>query len=166
MSLTAVETLRDHGLAAEVKRRATELGFDVAGIAPAGPSQYREYLRKWLDDGQAGTMGWLAGRFDQRTDPAVYLPGAASVVCVAINYYVELEAIPQEQRSHYGRIARYALGQDYHDVLKSRLHALADWLREVVPGAQTRTCVDTAPVMEKELAARAGVGWVGKNSCL
>jgi epoxyqueuosine reductase len=111
-------------------------------------------------------MAWMAGRFDERTDPGVYVPGAQSVICVAINYYVELEPVPPNQRPHHGRVARYALGEDYHDVLKSRLHALADWLREVVPDAQTRTCVDTAPVLEKELAARAGVGWVGKNACL
>ena len=166
MPTTAVETLRDHALAAEVKRRAVELGFDLVGIADAGPSRYGDYLRSWLDAGQAGSMAWLAGRFTERVDPGAYLPGAASVICVAINYYVELEPVPDEQKVHHGRIARYALGDDYHDVLKTRLHALADWLREMVPGAQTRTCVDTAPVMEKELAARAGVGWVGKNSCL
>src|SRR5829696_1067664 len=166
MFRTPVESLRDHALAAEVKRRARELGFDLVGVAPAGPSRYRDYLRSWLDAGSAGSMGWLAGRFNERTDLSVYLPGAASVICVAINYYVELEPVPEVQHPHHGRVARYALGEDYHDVLKSRLHALADWLREAVPGAQTRTCVDTAPVMEKELAARAGVGWVGKNSCL
>jgi epoxyqueuosine reductase len=166
MPSTAVETLRDHALAAEVKRRATELGFDLVGIAEAGPSRYRDYLRSWLDAGQAGSMAWMAGRFDERTDPGVYLPGAQSVICVAINYFVEIEPVPSDQQPHHGRVARYALGEDYHDVLKSRLHALADWLREAVPDAQTRTCVDTAPVMEKELAARAGVGWVGKNACL
>jgi epoxyqueuosine reductase len=166
MSSTAVDILRDHALAAEVKRRATELGFDLVGIAEAEPSRYRDYLRSWLDAGQAGTMAWMAGRFDERTDPGRYLPGARSVICVAINYFVELEPVPPDRQLHHGRVARYALGDDYHDVLKSRLHALADWLRDVVPDAQTRTCVDTAPVMEKELAVRAGVGWVGKNACL
>src|SRR5687768_2839314 len=166
MPATAVETLRDHALAAEVKRRAREFGFDLVGIAPAGPSRHRDYLRSWLDAGQAGSMGWMAARFEERTDPAAYLPGTASVICVAINYYADLEPVTDERRPHHGRVARYALGEDYHDVLKSRLHALADWLREAVPDARTRACVDTAPVMEKELAARAGVGWVGKNSCL
>ena len=68
--------------------------------------------------------------------------------------------------AHRGRIARYALGDDYHELIKSRLHALADWMRDIAPDAQTRACVDTAPVMEKELAARTGVGWIGKNTCL
>src|SRR3712207_2240194 len=108
MSLAPVDTLRDHALAAEVKRHAAELGFDLVGIAPAGRSRYREYLRTWLDEGQAGSMHWLAGRFDERTDPAVYLPGAASVICVAINYHVELEPVSEAQRPYHGRVARYA----------------------------------------------------------
>jgi epoxyqueuosine reductase len=153
-------------LADAVKRRARELGFDLVGVAPAGPSAYREYLRRWLDEGQAGSMTYLHHRFDERTDPSVYLPGAQSVVCVAINYHVPLETVPAGDASRRGRVARYALGGDYHELIKSRLHALADWIRAEFPGARTRAAVDTAPVMEKELAARAGVGWVGKNTCL
>src|SRR5207253_1630620 len=83
-----------------------------------------------------------------------------------INYHVPLEPGPGDQRRHHARIARYALGDDYHEVLKKRLWQLADWLREVHPSAVTRTCVDTAPVMEKDVAARAGVGWIGKNTCV
>ncbi len=164
MSL-APAILDAHQLAGEVKRRARELGFDLVGIAGAGPSEYRDYLRNWLDDGQAGTMHYLAERFDERTDPAVYMPGARSVICVALNYHTLLEPVPETERAHHGRIARYALGGDYHEIIKSRLHALADWLREAAPGALTKGCVDTAPVMEKGLAARAGVGWQGKNTC-
>lgn len=164
MSLTP-QTLDAHQLAAGVKRRATELGFDLVGIADAGPARYRDYLRNWLDDGQAGTMHYLAERFEERTDPGVYLPGARSVICVGLNYHVPLEPVPAEERAHHGRVARYALGDDYHDVIKTRLHALADWLRAAAPGAITKSAVDTAPVMEKGLAARAGIGWQGKNTC-
>jgi epoxyqueuosine reductase len=155
-----------HQSAAEIKRRARALGFDLVGITPAEPSRYREYLRQWLDDGRGGVMHYLERRFEERADPGRYLSGAASVICVAINYHVPLEPVPDEQRRHHARIARYALGDDYHEVLKKRLWRLADWLRESHPGAVTRTCVDTAPVMEKDLAARAGVGWVGKNTCV
>jgi epoxyqueuosine reductase len=151
---------------AEVKQEARRLGFDLVGIAPAGRSRYADYLRRWLDDGQHGTMRWLANRFDERTDPAVYLPGARSVVCVAMNYHVPLAEVPEEDRPHHAKVARYALGDDYHEIIKDRLHALADWIRERSPGAQTRAAVDTAPLMEKELSALAGVGWVGKNTCL
>ncbi len=152
-------------VAAAVKHRARELGFDLVGIAPAEPSRYKDYLRSWLDAGGAGSMSYLSNRFEERTDPTAYLPGAASVICVAINYFVPLEP-PRDGVPRQGRIARYALGDDYHEILKARLCALADWLRELAPEAQTRACVDTAPVMEKELAARAGVGWIGKNTCL
>lgn len=158
--------LDPHTLSAELRSRARALGFDLVGIAPATPSAYRDYLRHWLDDGQAGTMTWLHQRFEQRTDPSTYLPGARCVICVAVNYHVPLQPIPDPQRAHHGKIARYALGEDYHDHIKSRLHELADWIRQARPDVQTRTAVDTAPVMEKELAARAGIGWVGKNTCL
>jgi epoxyqueuosine reductase len=107
-------------------------------------------------------MGYLAKRFEERTDPRVYLPGAASVICLGMNYFVPLERV----EGNRGRIARYALGRDYHELMAAKLHALADWLREIEPKAETRCSVDTAPVMEKELAARAGIGWMGKNTCV
>ena len=154
-----------HQFAAEIKRQARTLGFDLVGIAAAEPSRYRDYLRQWLDDGQAGTMAYLARRFEERTDPRVYVPDAASVICVAINYYVPLEPVPPESEKYHGRIARYALGGDYHTLIKNRLWTLSDWIRTAAPGTTTRPCVDTAPVMEKDLAARAGVGWIGKNTC-
>lgn len=156
----------NHPLASEIKRRAGQLGFDRVGIASAEPSRYRDYFRQWLDDGRAGTMRYLAERFDERTDPGKYLPGARSVVCVAINYHAPLPSPPQEDRPHHAKVARYALGEDYHEILKPRLHELADWIRTQAPSALTRACVDTAPVLEKELAARAGVGWLGKNGCV
>jgi epoxyqueuosine reductase len=151
-------------LAAAIKDRARHLGFDFVGIAPAEKSHRADYLRHWLDSEQHGEMKYLAARFEERTDPSVYLPGAASVICVAMNYFVPLQA--SESAHQQGRIARYALGDDYHEIFKPRLHALADWLKAQVPHAQTRCAVDTAPVMEKELAARAGVGWMGKNTCI
>lgn len=156
-----------HQLASAIKQRGRELGFDLVGIAPASPSQYRDYLRRWLDDGQAGTMHYLAARFEERTDPGSYFAGAASVICVAMNYQVRLSErdAAADPSAVPGRIARYALGGDYHEIIKDRLHQLSDWLRKTA-GGQTRAAVDTAPVMEKDLAARAGVGWVGKNTCV
>jgi len=164
--MSAIQDLLDSALATNLKHQARSLGFDLVGIAPASPSRFGDYFRQWLDEGQAGQMSYLGGRFDERVDPASYLPGAASVICVGINYQVPLKPVPKSERPHHGRVARYALGDDYHELIKTRLHALADWIRDAVPGARTRACVDTAPVMEKELAARAGIGWFGKNSCL
>ncbi len=105
-----------------------------------------------------GEMGYLSGRFEERADPSVYLPEARSVVCVGMNYFVPVPApLPG-----VARVARYALGEDYHEVIKSRLFALADFIREICPQAQTRCSVDTAPVMEKDLAAARGSAGRGK----
>jgi epoxyqueuosine reductase len=150
-------------LAEKIKAKAREIGFDLVGIASAEPSKYTDYFRQWLAAGKNGSMDWLADRFNERTDPAQYFPGARTAICVASNYKVDLEPASS---SDEGRIARYALGDDYHTVMKDRLHDLADWLRAEIPGTKTRSSVDTAPVMEKELAARAGIGWMGKNTCI
>jgi epoxyqueuosine reductase len=164
MSLAPLQLLVGHALAEAIKRKARELGFDLVGIAPAEPSAHREYVREWLDTGKAGTMDYLARRFEERVDPRTYLPGAASVVCVALNYHANLEPVAESDRANHARVARYALGDDYHEIIKHRLYDLADWIREQVPGSQTRCGVDTVPVLERELASRAGIGWVGKNT--
>ena len=149
--------------AARVKAKARELGFDLVGIASAEPSAHRDYLRQWLDAGRAGEMRYLSDRFDERTDVGRILPSARSVICVALNYHVPLEPPPPEQARPL-KIAKYALGVDYHVHLKDKLYDLADWLRATFPGTQTRSSTDTAPVLERELAARAGIGWIAKNT--
>ncbi len=151
-----------HALAGEIKAFAKRLGFDLVGIGPADPSVYRDYYAQWLADGKAGDMHYLHRRLDERTDPAALLPGAKTVISVAINYHVPL--VTADEADKTVRVARYALGDDYHELVKNRLYDLADWLREAVPGCQTKCGVDTAPIMEKELAARAGIGWIGKNT--
>ncbi len=105
-------------------------------------------------------MAWLEARTAERLDVRQYLPGAQSVIVVAFNYHVELPETPPG----HGRIARYALGEDYHRHLKNRLHQLADWLR-TASDCQTKAATDTGPMLEREWAARAGVGWQGKNTC-
>ena len=149
-------------LAAEAKALAKRLGFDACGVAAAGRSRHADFLAAWLADGRHAGMDWLARRFEERTDLRQYLPGAKSVVCCAVSYNVPLTDPPPGAR---GRVARYALGQDYHKHLKKRLHALADALRDLT-GCETRACVDTAPVLEREWHARSGVGWQGKNTCV
>jgi len=166
METAIVNSIDRHQLAARVKQRARELGFDLVGVASAEPSKYRDYFREWLDDGKHGAMEYLSRRFDERSDPATYFPGAKSVVCVAMNYHTSLDPVPAGEVQHHGRVARYALGNDYHEIIKQRLYRLADLIRAEAPDAQTRCGVDTAPIMEKELASRTGVGWVGKNTCL
>src|SRR4051812_47407703 len=101
-------------LAAEIKQHARTLGFELVGIASARPSEYRDYYRQWLDDGRAETMDYLHKRFDERTAVTTYMPGAKSVICVALNYHVALQQAPENA----ARVARYALGDDYHEHIK------------------------------------------------
>jgi epoxyqueuosine reductase len=161
-----LDTVDLRKLAGEIKDRARELGFDLVGIAPAEPSRYAGYVAAWLAEGRAGSMDYLHDRVDERLVPASYLPGARSVVCVAMNYHTRLDPVPADKRPHHAKIARYALGDDYHELIKPLLHDLADFIRAAVPGTSTKSGVDTAPILERELAARAGAGWVGKNTCV
>jgi epoxyqueuosine reductase len=146
-----------------LRSKAEALGFELFGVASAGASERREHWLRWLAAGHAGEMAYLSERLDERLDPGVLLPGAKSAICLARNYYVPL-AEPAPEMKVPGRVARYALGEDYHDWIKPRLYDLADYLRELVPGSKTKCGVDSAPIPERELSARAGVGWVGKNT--
>ena len=158
------------GVADDILRLAEEQGFALAGIAPAEPSSYIDAVRDWVDEGKHGTMGYLAEHLNVRLDPGRLLEGAKSVICVA-DIYVgptisdesqTLDPRPQTR----GKIARYARGDDYHKVIKKRLHALADTLAERFPGESFRTTVDTAPALEREHAARAGLGWQARNTMM
>ena len=157
-------TVQPENLVAELKREARRVGFDLCRISHAGPSTRREYFERWLGEGRAGQMRYMNERVDERLDVGKVLPGAASVICVAMNYHVPLDS-PTDDAGRV-KVARYALGDDYHVHLKDRLYAIADWLRERVPGIVTKCSVDTVPVFERELAARSGIGWVGKNTCV
>jgi len=149
----------------QIKKWARQLGFDLAGVAPAERIEQAQFLRDWLRRGYHGQMDFLACRVEQRIDPVAFLPWARSIICTAMNYYSEP---PNRQSSTpLGRVARYAWRADYHDVLKKRLQALAERIHSESPAAaRTRICVDAAPLAEKSHAARAGLGWIGKNSLL
>jgi len=153
-------TLASVTLTERVKARALELGFDRVAIGPAGPPEHGPALRRWIENGYAGTMAYLERRLGERLEPERVLPGAASVVCVALNYY-QGEATD----TSWAPVARYAWGRDYHDVIAPRLDRLAAYLTEAA-GARCRGYVDTGPLLERDLAARAGLGWIGKNTML
>ncbi|MCX5661273.1 MAG: tRNA epoxyqueuosine(34) reductase QueG, partial [Planctomycetota bacterium] len=160
-----------------VFRLAEELGFALLGIAPAEPTAYAREMEAWLGAGRHGEMAYMAEHLPQRLDPRQLVPGAKSIICVA-DLYANRTATPESGDSPTapavpggpggpgGRIARYAWGDDYHRVMKKRLHMLADALRERWPEHTYLTTVDTAPVLEREHALRAGLGWVGKNTML
>ena len=147
-------------LTGSVKALALELGFDLVAVGPAEPPEHGAALRRWVEAGHAGTMGYLSRRLEERLDPARVLPGARAAVCVALNYY---QGEPED--ASWRPIARYAWGRDYHDVIGPRLERLATHLTEAA-GARSRGYVDTGPVLERDLAARAGLGWIGKNTML
>ncbi|RMH11536.1 MAG: tRNA epoxyqueuosine(34) reductase QueG, partial [Planctomycetota bacterium] len=132
-------------------------------MCPAEPSRQGDALRRWLKRGEHGSMAYMARYTDVRTDVRLLLEGARSVVMVA-DLYATRGAAPDESRSGFGRVARYARGRDYHKVIKKRLHQLSDELAGQYPGHRFRTFVDTAPVLERELAARCGIGWQGKHT--
>jgi epoxyqueuosine reductase len=140
-------------------------GFALAGVCEAGPrGREAEHLREWLDAGKHGSMAYMAEQGAARLDPGRVLPGARWVIMVADQYARRGEA--DGPRPGTGRIARYARGRDYHLVMKKRLHEVCDALAARFPGQAFRAFVDTAPVMERQHAARAGLGWTGKNTLL
>jgi len=145
--------------------RCRELGFAAAGVCDAAPIERAPELREWLEAGKHGEMGWMRTHAELRADPARVLPGARGVIMVGDLVRTRAEA-PAAAEAGTGRVARYAQGGDYHVVIKKRLHALCDELRERHPGEAFRAFVDTAPVMERELALRAGLGWIGKHTLL
>jgi len=145
-----------------IKRRAGELGFDKVGVARAAPlREEADLLDQWLSRGYHGTMKWMAKEPGRRADPARVLPGAASVIMVAMNYYVDL---PHEDGPGKGKISRYAWGSDYHEIMLIPLERLLESIVAAEPGARGKVYVDTGPVMEKAWAARAGIGWLGKHT--
>jgi epoxyqueuosine reductase len=149
-----------------VKEAALALGFDLVGIAPAEPTEGTRRLREWVDRGYAGSMDWLAARLEERIDPRRVLDGARSVVMVALSYD-DGTPMPNERDPSEAAIARYAVGDDYHEVLLDRLRALGAAVEALAERpVEARAYVDTGPVAERALAARAGLGWIGKNSCL
>ena len=154
-------TLTSSILTDSVKSRALAAGFDHVAIGPASPPDHGPALERWLEAGYAGTMSYLERRLSERLDPGSVLPGARSVVCVALNYF-QGEPVPDPS---WAPVARYAWGRDYHDVMTPRLQALGQYLLEAA-GARSRAYVDTGPVLERDLAARAGLGWTGKNTML
>ena len=181
--------------AALIKAKATELGFDLCGIAPAGNFPELTFLEEWLARGYAGEMAYMSRSADRRADVRNVVPGARSVIVTGTIYatsQVRLkpdptdgagrkeaasEGLPESGEDHrwgppsggpsHAVIARYARGDDYHDVLKARLDALLAWMRAESPEPfDARAYVDTGPVQERVYAQYAGLGWIGKNTCL
>lgn len=156
-----------------IKTYARRLGFDLVGIAPAQPGPHADFLRRWVGEGFAGEMNYMTRDVERRANPQAVLPDAKSVVVVALNYFTEkttdhthpppLTPYP----SSTGRISRYAWGDDYHDVMQQKLTALWEFVKSAAgEEVQGKIYVDTGPVLEREIASLAGIGWFGKNTNL
>jgi len=151
----------------DIKRRARELGFDACGIAPAAAHPELRFFREWLDRGYAGEMAYLNRSADRRADVRHVLPTAQTVIVTATNYNTDRPYSTECADPSRAQIARYAWGDDYHDVIGARLDALLAWMREQSSEPfDARAYVDTGPVQERVYAQHAGIGWIGKNTCV
>src|SRR5882672_10280573 len=150
-----------------IKARARELGFDACGIAPAGDFPELRFLPEWIARGYAGTMAYLERSADRRADVRRVLPSARTVIVTATVYNTERPYSTERTDPSRAGIARYAWGDDYHDVVAARLESLLEWMRAASPDPfEARAYVDTGPVQERVYARHAGIGWIGKNTCV
>ncbi len=157
-------------LAKDIKQKAVELGFDIAGITDASPigAGHVQRLTDWLKSGCAGQMSYMHENFEKRIDPAGLLENAQSVICLGLNYKPPEKPIQSpDHTTPAGRVASYAQYQDYHSFIKKQLRKLTNFITSIAgAGLKFKICVDSAPLAEKALAARAGLGFIGKNHLL
>ena len=152
---------------AAIKHHASSVGFDLCGIAPAVSLPELQFFRAWLDRGYAGEMQYLHKSADRRMDVREVLPSARSVIALGTVYNVDRPYSNQSRDPSSAALARYAWGDDYHDVIRRRLDRLVDWMRSIAgPEFEARSYVDTGPVQERVYARHAGLGWIGKNTCV
>ncbi len=156
-------------LTESVKTEASRLGFDLVGVTTPHPPLHLPVFRAWLEAGRHGEMAYLADErsLDRRSDPLRILPECQSILVLGVRYPAPAMDATQEADKANGRVAAYAWGDDYHDVLPPRLEALVRFI-ETQAGhpVPNRWYTDTGPVLEREMAQRAGLGWIGKNTCL
>jgi epoxyqueuosine reductase len=149
-----------------IRAKALEVGFDAVGFAPAElGADVADNLRKFLARGYYGEMAWMPEKADRRIGPTALWPEAKSVIALGMNYAPAEDPLALADRPDRGVISVYARNRDYHDIVKKRLKVLGRWIVES-QGCEIKVFVDTAPVMEKPLAARAGIGWQGKHTNL
>ena len=152
--------MNKHLLTTLIKREALRLGFDACGISKAEPlDEEARILEAWLNQNLHGKMSYMANHFDKRIDPRLLVDGAKSVISFSYNYYTE-----RKQKDDAPKLAMYAFGKVYHDVVKEKLESLFTFIKEKVGEVNGRCFVDSAPVLERAWAKRSGVGWQGKNS--
>jgi epoxyqueuosine reductase len=151
-------------LSEKIKQKALEIGFHKIGIVSADTLTHEsEHLLKWLRLGYHAEMKWMEREPEKRTNPKLLFPEAKSVIVVALNYFTSHQ---HGLDSKKGKVSRYAWGDDYHDVMQSKMRELLDWIKSEIPAAEGKICCDIQPIMDKAWAVRAGLGWIGKHSNL
>ena len=156
-----------NALASRIKALAAEFGFQRCGIADVELGEDEGHLRDWLAQGLYGSMAWMAQHGDKRSRPAELVPGTLRVISVGLDYGRDAdEAWATLDDGERAYVARYALGRDYHKLMRNRLQRLADRVAEAIGPFGHRVFVDSAPVLERALARNAGLGWIGKHTCL
>ena len=153
---------QSNDIASQIKSQARSLGFDACGFAAARPVSYVAVAQydRWIAQGHHGCMAWANRHHDLRHDPSLLLQGVQTVISLALNYYPA-----RQQPAEALRVAYYAYGRDYHEVLREKMAVLAEFIEQITHCA-TRPCVDSAPVRERYWAQQAGLGFIGRNNCL
>lgn len=150
-------------ISALIREKAQESGFDLCGIAPAGVlKENRAVLAEWCKSGMNADMAYLSDDIEKRTDPGLLLPGAKSVIITGLNYYSERK----QGGNGIPVISRYAYGADYHPIILAKLNRIIDFIKDIHPESTSKAYVDSAPLLEKPWATRAGLGWQGRHSIL
>jgi epoxyqueuosine reductase len=150
-----------------IKSKAHQIGFDLVGITRAEPHEDIAVFDDWIQKNLNGTMDYLARRRDERSDPKRLMPSAKTIIICGLNYYNGERGSQDLKRPAHAWISRYAWGDDYHEIVLNKLKELEDFIRtEIDESANLKSFVDTGPLLEKSYAARAGLGWIGKNTLL
>lgn len=150
-----------------IKKRALKLGFDLVGVSPPGPFPHADFFEDWIKKGFHGEMKYMERGAQKRADPKKVLQNVQSIIAVGMNYYPGEFSEEKKGDRKRGLVSRYAWGKDYHKIIKKKLKKLADYIKEIATSAvKLRYYVDTGPVLEREVASLAGLGWIGKNTIL
>ena len=167
MSISSITNTELAELAADIKRWGRELGFQQIGISDGQLAEHEQHLQDWLAKGYEGDMAWMAAHGNKRSRPEELLPGTRRVISARMDYLPpdtqQIKVLKQPDKAY---ISRYALGRDYHKLIRKRLAELAKRIEARIPETSQRAFVDSAPVMERPLAEKAGLGWVGKHTLL
>jgi epoxyqueuosine reductase len=162
-----LSTQHQQSLIAQIRQWAGELGFQQVGITDVDLGEHEGYLQKWLDAGYHGSMDYMARHGSKRSRPEELVPGTCRVISLRMDYLVDytqpLEVLESPEKAY---ISRYALGRDYHKLIRKRLAQLAKRIEQEAGGGHYRAFVDSAPVLERAVAERAGLGWIAKNTML